>query len=72
MDITLCHAKGCPMKDTCKRAQEGDSDYFVEPPYRVVDGKAHCDMYWGKNQTSIMEFLTDITNGKHNKQGDKR
>lgn len=70
MSITRCTGVGCPMKETCKRTEAGDEDCFVEPPYHVFGNKVHCDMYWGKNQTYIMEFLKDITNGKGNEQGD--
>ena len=59
----MCGGKGCPIKDECFRhtakANEYYQAFFVEPPFRVVDSKVHCDMYWGNNQTTMTELFEE-------------
>lgn len=67
MDITMCKGNGCLLAGTCKRYTAAPSQYqswFADEPFRIIDGKFHCDLYWGVNQTSIFEQLNEITNGK--------
>lgn len=47
-DITLCQSHNCPMRETCYRYKAKPSEYqsyFVEPPYKMVEGKIECDYY---------------------------
>jgi hypothetical protein len=67
MDITMCKGNGCLLAETCKRYTSTPSQYqswFTDEPFRIIDGKFHCDLYWGVNQTSIFEQLKEITNGQ--------
>lgn len=66
-DIQFCRGAGCLLRDTCKRAKDerGDDEiWFADEPFRIIDGKFHCDLYWGKTQMSIFEQLKDVTNGQ--------
>lgn len=66
-DIQYCAGRGCLLRDTCKRAKDERTDdevWFADEPFRIIEGKFHCDLYWGANQTSIFEQLNEITNGK--------
>lgn len=66
-DIQYCRGAGCLLRDTCKRAKDEKIDgevWFADEPFRIVDGKFHCDLYWGKTQISIFEQLNDVVNGK--------
>lgn len=67
-DITMCKGEGCPAKEQCKRftatPNEHWQSYFTESPIKE-DGT--CIMFWGDRQTSILDYLTDIVNGKENK-----
>lgn len=60
-DITKCEGFDCPIKEECYRytakADELCQMYFSSSP--IVEGK--CDMYWGKQATSIWNELKDIT-----------
>ena len=60
-DITMCKGIGCPHKEECYRyTAEADKlyqAYFSESP--IADNK--CEMYWGKQATSIWNQLKDIT-----------
>lgn len=60
-DITMCKGTGCPIKEECHRytakADKLDQLYFSESP--IEDNK--CEMYWGKQATSIWNQLKDIT-----------
>lgn len=62
----MCKGDNCPIKEECYRytakADELYQAYFSEPP--IEDSK--CEMYWGKQSTSIWNQLKDIT--KENKQ----
>ena len=72
MDITMCKADGCLLALKCKRytakASERQS-WFTEAPYRVVNGKTKCDMFWSETSESILNQLNDIMNG--NERTDK-
>jgi hypothetical protein len=60
-DITMCKGISCPIKEECYRytakADEFYQAYFSESP--IADNK--CEMYWGKQATSIWNQLKDIT-----------
>lgn len=45
-DIAKCFGEGCPLKDNCKRYNEGigATDYFVAPMYSVK--KRSCMNYY--------------------------
>ena len=66
--FTYCHARGCTLFQTCKRAEPPAPDdtveYFSDEPFRVVGNKLECDMYFGTNQISIFEQLEEIANGR--------
>ena len=57
----MCKGTGCPIKEECYRytakADELYQAYFSESP--IADNK--CEMYWGKQATSIWNQLKDIT-----------
>jgi hypothetical protein len=48
-DISMCWGKECPFKESCYRyvakPNEYRQSYFVEPPYRVVEGMCEFFMY---------------------------
>jgi len=65
MDITLCKGNGCLLRDKCKRATSKPSEmqsWFTDEPFRIVDGKFTCEMFWGEPQTEILNQLKEITN----------
>jgi hypothetical protein len=58
MDITMCKGNGCLLSQTCKRYTSTPSQHqswFTDEPFRVVEGKFHCDLYWAVNQTNIFD-----------------
>lgn len=70
-DITKCTGEGCPVKDKCYRYTETTNErqsWFVEVPGRLdsVDDKPvwKCEMYWGEQQTAILDMLTNICKGQ--------
>ena len=66
MDITMCKADGCLLSLKCKRYISQPSEiqsWFTEAPYRVVNGKTECDMFWGETNESILNQLNEIMNG---------
>ncbi len=61
-DIQFCRGAGCLLRDTCKRAKDDKEDgeiWFADEPFRIIDGKFNCDLYWGKSQMDIFEQLKD-------------
>jgi hypothetical protein len=66
MDITFCIGGDCPLKNNCKRftTKRDGGDYFLGLPFSMKDGLFNCDFLWTPNQTSILEQLETITNGK--------
>jgi len=75
MDITLCKGNGCLLRDKCKRATSKPSEmqsWFTDEPFRIVEGKFTCEMFWGEPQTEILNQLKEITNeetGEHDNKG---
>ena len=76
LDIQYCEGKGCLLRDTCRRAKdklpESNLVWFADEPFRIVDGKFHCDLYWGLNQQIIFDELKEITNGKEDRRNDSQ
>ena len=72
-DSTFCKARGCLLSETCLRARIPETDQpitiFTDEPFKFVDNKFDCPMYWGETQISIFEQLNDIVNGKDNERG---
>lgn len=64
----MCEGINCPVKEKCKRfiskSNPNMQSYFTNPPYEIVDGEFVCEMYWGLNQTSILDMLIKITKNK--------
>lgn len=61
-DITKCKGEVCPMKETCHRFTDPESEYqsyFTESP--IIDGK--CSMYWGQAEQDMIDILQEIVNG---------
>lgn len=66
---TKCKGICCLVKDKCKRYTTGDSEHqswFSDEPYRIVNGKFTCSMFWGEDAESIFNQLNDIVNGESN------
>jgi len=66
-DITKCTGKDCPFKDDCKRFTTEGNDYwqswFFEPPFKIVDDKFKCDMFWVNNVKNVWnELLNESKN----------
>ena len=77
-DSTFCKARGCLLSETCLRARIPETEQpiaiFTDEPFKFVDNKFDCPMYWGETQISIFEQLNDIVNGQAgaDKQADGR
>ena len=69
-DITMCNGTNCPKKEECYRftvqANEYRQSYFCEVPFKIVENKFTCEMFWGDANERIFNQLKDITNGKSN------
>lgn len=68
MDYTMCRGNGCPLNETCKRYTSTPSQYqswFADEPFRIIEGKFNCDLYWATNQIDIFEQ----TNEEHGQTG---
>jgi len=79
-DITKCTGNGCPIKDKCYRHTAPNSQrqsWFVDSPGKwgwrreefengdIFDHREfRCDMYWGEQQTGIMDTLNTIFKGQ--------
>jgi hypothetical protein len=68
MDITMCSGDKCPLKEKCVRFTANPNghrqSYFMSPPFTIKDKLFNCDFLWTPNQTSILDQLETITNGK--------
>lgn len=70
MDITLCKAVKCPVKEKCKRYSETQikdfgkafryQSYFTKEPFKIIKGKFNCDMFWGDTADYLFEELKSI------------
>lgn len=62
MDISKCSGEGCPIKDRCYRytSKAGTRQFYIQPPFKIEDGKFTCEMYWGEGQQGILEQLEKI------------
>ncbi len=54
-DITMCHGKECPFKETCYRfTAESDNpqSYFLSIPltYKEDTDEYSCEYYWNNNE----------------------
>lgn len=61
-DIQYCRGAGCLLRDTCKRAKDDKSDgeiWFADEPFRIIDGKFNCDLYWQKTQMNIFDEINE-------------
>jgi hypothetical protein len=64
--MTKCTGKDCLVKENCKRfTAKGKtvwiSWFFVEPPFKIVDDKFTCEMYWGQNAQAVWNELLKAT-----------
>ncbi len=63
-DITMCSGTNCPKKEECYRfttyANEYRQSWFSEPPFKIVDDKFTCEMFWGDRNETIINQLKDI------------
>jgi len=63
-DITMCSGTNCPKKEECYRctayANEYRQSWFSEPPFKIVDDKFTCEMFWGHRNEGIINQLKDI------------
>jgi hypothetical protein len=64
-DIEKCTGKDCPVKDDCKRFTAQGNDYYQSwltiPPFKIVEDKFKCEMYWGANAQAIWNELLNAT-----------
>ena len=65
-DITKCTGVNCLVKERCKRFTAESKDYwkswyFVEPPFKIVEDKFTCEMYWGQNAQAVWNELLKAT-----------
>jgi hypothetical protein len=69
-DITMCSGTNCPKKEECYRftayVNEYRQSWFCEPPFKIVEDKFTCEMFWGDANEGILNQLKDIMNGKGN------
>jgi len=67
MDIIMCKGGECPFRAMCYRftstPKKHNQSYFTEPPYKIIDGKPECEMFWGEASQQLMEQLNSIVNG---------
>jgi uncharacterized protein YodC (DUF2158 family) len=69
-DFIYCKGIDCLITDKCKRYVESPPEgdwYFSDAPFKIIDGKFSCDMYWGYNQENILNQLNDICSNTNNK-----
>jgi hypothetical protein len=69
LDITTCKGEGCKAKESCRRfltykeavVNDADRIWLMSPPYKTEEnGEQSCEMYWGENQTNMLEQLEEI------------
>lgn len=62
MELTKCTGGECPLKPTCHRYTDKDSEFqsYIEPPFKIVDGQLLCETYWGDEQQKLKSFLMSI------------
>jgi hypothetical protein len=64
-DITKCTGKDCLVKENCKRFTAKGNDYwqswFFEPPFKIVEDKFTCEMYWGQKAQAVWNELLKAT-----------
>lgn len=68
-DIQYCRGAGCLLHDTCRRAKDEKIDgevWFADEPFRIIDEKFNCDLYWQKTQMSIFD---ETNESKHDEAG---
>lgn len=63
-DITMCSGTNCPKKEECYRftayANEHRQSWFNEPPFKIVENKFTCEMFWGDRNEGIINQLKNI------------
>lgn len=62
VDIAKCKGDGCTLKESCRRYTAKPSlrqSYFVNSPYKEVNGKQECELYW---ESKIKKEETDENN----------
>lgn len=65
MNISKCSGVNCPIRTQCDRYDQYSSSHdLLTPPFSIVDGVFRCTMYWGAQQTSILDQLKKIAKGK--------
>jgi hypothetical protein len=63
-DITKCTGKDCLVKENCKRFTAEESiwqSWFTIPPFKIVQDKFTCEMYWGANAQAVWNELLNAT-----------
>lgn len=73
-DIQYCKGAGCLLRESCRRAKDDFLDgevWFADEPFRIVDKKFHCDLYWQDTQMNIFE-QTNEANDEQEAGKDKR
>lgn len=73
MSNKLCLGSGCLLSLKCKRyipLPIDNTEYFTDAPYRVINGKTECNMFWGDIQSNIFGQLKEITNDSNGNKGD--
>lgn len=66
-DITKCKGTNCPIKDSCFRYVEKESEnqsWFATPPIRKKGNVYECDFYWSVNTEFIYHNLKKILKGE--------
>ena len=64
----MCSCTNCPRKKECYRfttyVNEYRQSWFCEPPFKIVENKFTCDMFWGDVGDVVMEQLKSIMRGE--------
>jgi hypothetical protein len=70
-DHIFCYGRGCLLSEKCMRTKipKEEVHIFTDEPFRVIDNKFTCEMFYGELQESIMNQLNEIINGKDNTGG---
>ena len=67
-DITMCSGTNCPRKKECYRftayVNEYRQSWFCEPPFKIVEDKFTCEMFWGDANERVFNQLKNIMRQK--------
>lgn len=68
VDITKCSGINCPIKSSCHRYTAPSDPLWqsmlLTPPFTINNGTFNCSMFWGVQQTSILDELKNIMGTK--------